>query len=70
MHIYKVLSKFCKDDLKILSRNNILRSIQVHNSITNKQKMAYNNPNLDLVNINAYSKIGEILSISQNVKRK
>ena len=33
-----------------------------HNSVT-LQKITSNNPNLDLVNINAYTKFGEILSI-------
>ena len=33
--------------------------------------MTGNNPNLDLVNINAYIKFGEILSIcSKNIERK
>ena len=33
--------------------------------------MTGNNPNLDLVNINAYKKFGEILSIcSQNIEGK
>ena len=34
-----------------------------HNSATNEQTMADNNPNIDLVNINAYTKLVEILSI-------
>ena len=34
-------------------------------------KMTANNPNLDLVNINAYKKYGQILSISsQDIERK
>ena len=34
-------------------------------------KMTANNPNLDLVNINAYMKYGQILSISsQDIERK
>ena len=32
-----------------------MTSIKGHNSITNMQKMTGNNPNLDLVNINAYT---------------
>ena len=40
-------------------------------SFENKSQMLGNNPNLDLVNMNAYIKIGEILSIcSQDIKRK
>ena len=47
----------------VFSRKNILSSIKGH-------KMTGNNPNLDLVNINAYIKFGEILSIrSQNIER-
>ena len=37
----------------------------------NKQIMKLNKPNLDPVNINAYIKFGEILSIcSQDIERK
>ena len=57
--------------LKILSRNKILSSIKGNNYGTNKQKMTANSPNLDLVNINAYIKFGEILSIcSQDIEQK
>ena len=39
--------------------------------VTYKLKMAGNNPNLDLVNINVYIKSGEILSIcSQDIEWK
>ena len=42
-----------------------------HNSFTNVQKMMCNNPNLDLVNINANTKCVKILSIcSQDIERK
>ena len=37
--------------------------IKGHNSGANVQKMACNNPNLDLAMMNAYIKFGEILSI-------
>ena len=43
--------------------NEILISIKGHNSIINAWKIMYNNPNLDLVNINIYTKFGEIISI-------
>ena len=46
-----------------MSRNKILTSIKGHNSVTNKLKVTGNNPNLDIVNINAYTKFGEIVSI-------
>ena len=47
-------------------------SIKGHNSVTEMTvKMAGNNPNLDLVNMNAYIKFGEILLIcSQDIERK
>ena len=46
-------------------------SIKVHNSGTNVRKMMCNNPNVDLVNMNAYIKFGEILSFcSQDIERK
>ena len=38
-------------------------SIKGHNYVTNEQKMTGNNPNLDLFNMSAYLKFGEILSI-------
>ena len=45
--------------------------IKGHNSCTNFGIMMCNNPNLDLVNIKAYTKFGEILLIcSQDIKRK
>ena len=41
------------------------------NSGTNVQKMSCNNPELDLVNRNAYIKFGENLSIcSQDIEQK
>ena len=42
-----------------------------HNSGTNVRKMMCNNPNVDLVNMNAYIKFDKILSIcSQDIERK
>ena len=38
--------------------------IKGHNSVTNWRKMTANNPKLDLVNINAHTGFGQILSIS------
>ena len=37
--------------------NAIVISVKGHNSITNVRKMMCNNPNLDLVDINAYTKL-------------
>ena len=55
--------------LKILSGNEILTSVKRHNFVTIVQIMICNNPNLDLVNINAYIKFGKILFVgSQGIK--
>ena len=41
-----------------------------YNSIINLRKLTSNNPNLDFVNINAYTKFGQIASIcSQDIER-
>ena len=56
--------KFYQFVLKILNGNKILAQIKGHNLRTNKRKMSCDNPNVDLVNINAYIKFNEILSIS------
>ena len=53
----------CSICLKILRRNEILTIIKGYNSITNLCKMMCNNPNLDLVRSNAYTKFGQILLI-------
>ena len=51
--------------------NKILTSIEDHNSVTNKQKVTGNSPNLDIVKINTYTKFGEILSFcSSEIKWK
>ena len=56
---------------KILSSNEILMLTKIHNSVTNLLKMTGNDPNLNLVNIIAYTKFGKILSFfSQDIKRK
>ena len=41
-----------------------MTSIKGHNSVTNLQKLTGNNLKEDLVNINAQTKFGQILSIS------
>ena len=49
----------------------MLAYIKGHNPVTNLRNMTGNNPNLDNDNMNAYTKIGEILSIcKQDVERK
>ena len=50
------LVKFCPLFLKILSRNEILTSIKGHNSVVNLRKITLYNPNLDLINVNVYTK--------------
>ena len=65
------LVKFHHLDLKILSGNEILTSMKGYNSVMNLQKLARNNPYLDLVNIDAYAKFGLIPTIlSQDIERK
>ena len=46
-------------------------SIKGQNPVTNLRKMTGNNPNIDLVNINAYTKFSQNLSIcSKDIERK
>ena len=41
-----------------------------HNSVINVRKLMHNNHNLDVFNINAYAKFGQILLIiSQDIER-
>ena len=63
--------KFCPLVLKILSGNKVLTSIKGCNSVTNLQNLTLYNPNLDIINVNVYTKFGIILSIgSQDIERK
>ena len=49
----------------------ILTSIKGHNSGTKVPKKMCNNPNIDLVTMNAYIKFGEILSFcSQDIEQQ
>ena len=44
---------------------------QWHNSVTNKQNMEDSNPNIYLINIYTFTKVGEILSICpQDIAKK
>ena len=52
------LVKFCPLVLKILSGNEILRSIKGRDSVTNFRNLTLYNPNLDLINVNVYTKFG------------
>ena len=67
----QILVKFCPLVLKILSGNEILTSIKGCNSVVNLRNLRLYNPNLDLINVNVYTKFGLILSIgSQDIGRK
>ena len=56
---------------KILSINKISASIKGHNSVENEQKILFNHPNLQLVNINAYTKFERNPQInSQGIEHK
>ena len=62
---------FCQNILKILSGNEILKSIKGRNSVKTLRKMTGNNPKIDLVNDDVHTKFGRILSIcSQDIERK
>ena len=64
------LVKFCPLVLKILSGNEIL-TIKGGNSVANLRNLTFYDPNLELINVNVYTKFGQILSIgSQDIERK
>ena len=53
--------------INILSGNKILTSNKGHNSVTNLRKITDNN----LININAFTKFGQIMSIHfEHIERK
>ena len=65
------LDGFCQLVPKILSGNEILKSIKGPNSVKILRKMTANNPKLDLVDVDVHTKFGQILSIcSQDSERK
>ena len=65
------LVKFCSLVLKILSGNEILTSIKGRNSVANLRNLTLYNLNLDTINVNVYTKFGQILSIgSQDIELK
>ena len=62
------LVEFCPFILKIWSKNQILASIKVRNSVANLRSTMIYNTNIDLVKNDVYTKFGLILSIrSQDV---
>ena len=70
-YIYKNLVKFHPFVFNILSGYENVISTKGHDFAMNFRKMIVNNLNLDLVNINAHTKFGQILSISsQGIERK
>ena len=65
------LVKFYPLVLKILRGSKILTSIKGHNSVANFRNLSLYNPNLDIINVNVYTKFGQILSLgSQDIERK
>ena len=65
------LVKFCQLVLKILRGNEILTSIKGCHSVANLRNLTLYNPNLDIINVNVYTKFNSILSIgSHDIKRK
>ena len=63
------LVTFCQFVLKILSKNQILKSIKGRNSVANLRKETTYNTNVDLVHDDVYTKFGLILSIrSQDIE--
>ena len=56
---------------KILSIKEISISIKDHNSVENEQNTLFNHPNLNLVNINAFTKFDRNQQInSQDIEHK
>ena len=67
----KNLVLFCQFVLRILSKKQILTSINARNSVVNLQKTKIYNTNVDLVTDNVYTNFGLILSIrSQDIEQK
>ena len=67
----QILVKFCLLVLKILGGNEILTLIKGCNSVANLRNITLYNPNLDIINVNVYTKFSSILSIgSQDIERK
>ena len=55
---------------KILSRNQILTITKGRNCVGNLRKLTNNNPDLELVKVDAYARVDQILWIcSQDIER-
>ena len=63
MNAYKIFSEFLSISTKDVEGKRNFGYIKGHNSGTNLRKMTCNNPKLDLVNMNAYIKFGEICQL-------
>ena len=62
------LVKFCPFIFKILSGNEIQTSMKGRNYVANLRNLKLYNPNLDIINVNVYTKFSSILSIgSQDI---
>ena len=67
----QILVKIYLFVLKILSKNQILTSFKVRNSVTNCQKWGFNNPKLDVININAAAGVCQNTFIhTQDIERE
>ena len=65
------LVKFCPFIFKILSGNKILTSMKGRYSVANLRNLTLYNPNLDIIDVNMYTKFSSILSIgSQDIEQK
>ena len=65
------LVSFCLFVLKILGKNEILKSIKGRNSVANLQETIIYNTNVDFVNDNGYTKFGLNRSIRfQDIEQK
>ena len=65
------LVSFCQFVLKILSKNQILKTIKGRNSVANLRKTMIYNTKIDLVDDNVYTKFGLNRSIRfQDIEQK
>ena len=65
------LVKLCSFILKILSGRKIQITAKGRHSVTNLHEMTPNNHNLGLVNVNVYTKVGQIMFIhSKDTEQK
>ena len=64
------LDSICLIFLKILGKNQILRSINGRNSVANLRKTMIYDTNIDIVNDNVYTKFGLNRSCFQDIEQK